>query len=79
MVRFDVNLDKVKGNNEREIYSLLDLFGDLGGVVEILIFVVKILFNRFFFNNFLLAQMKALYMVNTKEDGFLTESDKPSN
>jgi hypothetical protein len=27
----------------------------------------------------LLAQMKTLYMVNTKENEFLTESDKPSN
>ena len=79
LVRFDVNLDRVMGINEREIYHLLDLFGDLGGVVEILMYVVKFLFNRFWFNNFLLAQLKALYMVNTKEKGFLTESDKPSN
>lgn len=78
-MRFDVNLDRSKGDHEREIYHLLDLFGDLGGVVEILIFVVKFLFDRFLFNKFLLAQLKALFMVNTSEQNFLTESDKPSN
>ena len=79
LMRFDVNLDRVKGNHEREIYHLLDLLGDLGGIVEILIFFVKFMFNRFLFNTYLLAQMKALFMVNTLDSSFLTESDKPSN
>ena len=58
---------------------MLDLFGDLGGVGELIIHFIKFIFKRFLVNTFLLAQLKSLYMVNTKEDNLLKESNKQKN
>ena len=58
---------------------MLDLFGDLGGVGELIIHLIKFIFKRFLVNTFLLAQLKSLYMVNTKEDNLLKESNKQKN
>ena len=57
----------------------MNLFGDMGGVLGLLQTLFTTLFYRFFFNNFLLAQLKALFLVNIKDKKFLTESNKASN
>ena len=53
--------------HSREIYNLLSLFGDLGGIFELLHALVALFFSQFLFNKFLLAKMKAHYFVNSKE------------
>ena len=37
-------LDAVGNNHKREVYNMLDAFGDLGGVIEVLMILFGVIF-----------------------------------
>jgi len=61
------------------VYGLMDLLGDLGGVVEI----VTLVFGCFIYNisehSFYTNSISKLYMANTKEEGMFGKKIKKIN
>lgn len=59
---------------ERECYSLLDFFGDQGGVLELFIIVVYFFTQPIFQFNLILQMMQQFYVAKTEESKFLSAS-----
>ena len=55
--------------NERTSYGLFDLFGDLGGLVEILSLLGAALLSAYAHHSFLIKALSKLYKARTKAKG----------
>ena len=68
-------IDESKISHSREVYNLMDLIGDLGGVLEVIIF----LFGFFLFPasefSFVIKALQKLYLARTSQSG-LFKNDK---
>jgi hypothetical protein len=53
--------------HSREIYSLFDLLGDLGGVTDILVFVVGALIFPFAEHHFIMRYLQKMFLIQTTE------------
>ena len=62
--------------HERVIYSVLDLLGDLGGVIEIIILAFGIFIFPISRHSFYTAALKRMFMARTK-DPKLFKKDSP--
>ena len=58
-----------EGINERTSYGLIDLFGDLGGILEILNLIGFALLGAYAEHSFLIKAFSKLYKVRTKVKG----------
>ena len=62
--------------HERFVYALMDLMGDLGGVMEVLIFIgglILVPYSEFSFN---LALIESLYKVKTDTSKWISNREK---
>jgi hypothetical protein len=59
--------DNFKVNHDRMIYGLIDLLGDLGGVLEIVLLVTGFFLNNIAEHSFYTNSISKLYMANTKD------------
>ena len=62
-IGFDSGLNEYK----REVYNLLDLMGDLGGVLEVMIFVCGIMLYPISEHSFVLKALNLLYLVKSND------------
>ena len=53
----------------REVYSIMDLLSDLGGVAEIILISVGSLLGSFTTHSFLLRSLKNLFYVKLDKEG----------
>ena len=60
-------LDENMKEYQRDVYNMVNLFGDIGGALALLQSLALFLFSEFFQNKFFFSQLKAHYLVNTKE------------
>lgn len=56
---------------ERKIYSLLDLLGDMGGIMDIIIQVLGVFMFPLSEFSFILKALEKLYLVSIKRPVFL--------
>lgn len=63
-------------HNEREIYSLFDLLGDLGGVTEVIMIVFGFFLNPISEHKFNLIAAKRLFLAHTHDDKFFDEPNE---
>ena len=64
----------------REVYDLITLVGDLGGVIDVFIFIFGILVNPINFHSFSIKSLKKLYIARTiDKDIFKIELDQNEN
>lgn len=56
--------------HERQVYGLLDMMGDLGGVIEIIMILSQLALSGLSEHSFLLKAIEKLYLVKTEEDLF---------
>lgn len=54
--------------HRRRVYSIFDLMGDLGGVIEILLIVFNIMFLPMAEHSFNLKAIKKLFLARTKDE-----------
>lgn len=54
--------------HERQVYGLLDLFGDLGGVIEIAMLFFHLVLGKLQEHDFLIKAIERLYCVTETHD-----------
>ena len=59
--------------HERTEYSILDLFGEFGGVMEFFFVIGGILLSSYSEYNFILKALRKLYMVKTRDDNLFVK------
>ena len=65
--------------HNREVFNLLDLLGELGGVIEIFIITFGIILHPIAKHSFMLNAIKLLFKARTKETNLFTQSKKDRN
>ena len=55
-------------NHERKIYTLIDILGDLGGVVQIIVLFFGVFLNPIAEHSFVMKATKRLFTAKTKDD-----------
>ena len=63
-------------NNERTNYGLFDLFGDIGGLMEILTLIGAQLILAYSDHNFIIKALSKLYKARTKSKGLFLNPKK---
>jgi len=64
-------------SHSRRIYGIFDLFGELGGVIEILFIVSGALLGSISEHSFTIKAISKFFMANTKDENiFLTRQSK---
>ena len=61
-------LSEIAVSHSRQIYDIIDLLGDLGGVMEVLLFVFGFIFFPFSEHNYIIRALQKLYMARTTND-----------
>ena len=59
--------------HERTEYSILDLFGEFGGVMEVFFVIGGILLASYSDYNFNIKALRKLYMVKTRDDNLFVK------
>ena len=72
----NVQLDQIGVSENRSIYGFLDLLGDLGGVMEIILLAFGFFLNPFSEHSFLLNAANSLFYARTDQEGMFKEKDK---
>jgi hypothetical protein len=54
-------------NHARKVYGILDLFGDFGGVMEVMLLITHALLSPVSEHSFLVKAISKLYMANTTD------------
>lgn len=66
--------------HEREAYSILDLVGDLGGVIELFVFSIGCFVGPIAFHSYILKATKFIFLARTKDkDMFVEPKDEYNN
>jgi hypothetical protein len=73
LYRFLIDVTPESVEHSREIYSLLDLLGDLGGVTDVLVFLVGGLIFPIAEHHFIMKYLQKMFLVQTKEDHLFLE------
>ena len=63
-------LVKTMMNHQRSLYGILDLLGDMGGLIDIIIIVLQIFFTRYNRALYLFNAFQDLYKMNITLDSF---------
>ena len=71
---FRVSLSAETIKHTRQIYSLLDLFGDFGGLLEVLTIIFSLAVSPWSQFHFEMKAIQKLYMVHTKNKGVFEET-----
>jgi len=64
-LEFDISENTL--SHERKVYSVLDLFGDLGGVIEILMLTCAFLIEPLASHSFLSKAFSLLFLAKTED------------
>ena len=64
-------IDAVKISHSREVYNILDLIGDLGGVLEVIIFVFGVFLFPISEFSFVMKALEKLYLARTSHSTLL--------
>ena len=75
-MQFSVFIDQESNIHTRKSYNLLDLIGDLGGVLEIVITLFGIFLCPVAEHSFILKALQKLYLARTKQDDMLLKKHK---
>jgi hypothetical protein len=67
LFKFTLSLSTASIENSREIYSLLDLLGDLGGVTDVLIFIIGIFIFPISQHSFTMRYLQKMFLVRTSQ------------
>ena len=65
--------------HKREVFNLLDLFGELGGVIEVFIISLGIFLYPIARHGFILNATKIFFKARTKETNFFKKSKNDAN
>jgi hypothetical protein len=66
-----ISLSKERSVHQREIYGILDVIGDLGGVLDVIIFIFGLLLFPISEHSFIMKALQKLFLARTdKEDIF---------
>ena len=68
VVQYKLYRDNIEILHERKVYSIQDLMGDLGGVIEILLVVFSIFLCPISEHSFNVQAIKKLYLARTTDD-----------
>lgn len=72
-VGFQVSTEVIK--HTRSIYGLMDLFGDFGGFMEVLLLVSSLFLAPVSAHGFLVKAIQKLYIVRTRKKNIFKESE----
>ena len=61
------NIDNLSETHSREIYTILDLFGDFGGLMEVLLLVTQFLVSSWSEHSFNLKAIQKLFLVKSQD------------
>ena len=64
---FDITLMPQQQEHSREVYNLLDLMGDLGGVLEVFIFACGIILFPISEHSFVIKALQILFLARTRD------------
>ena len=63
-------------HHSRVVYNFLDLVGDLGGVLEVILVVFGFFFNRVSEHSYVLTALNKLFLVRTSEPTLFNKLEK---
>ena len=66
-------------SHKRRIYAVLDLMGDLGGVLELILLVLGLLLLPISEHSFYIETIKTLFFARTKDPDLFIEHDYDEN
>ena len=61
---------------ERKTYSVLDLFGEVGGIIDFLLIFINVVVQPIQTHGFLLKAIQTLYMVKTRDESAIKKPKK---
>ena len=61
-------------NHTRQVYGILDLFGDLGGVVEVILMLGALSLSSFTEHSFVIKALQKFYQAATTNDDLFQET-----
>lgn len=73
---YSFTLSEVKIEHTREIYNLLDVIGDLGGVIDIVILLIGFFVFPYSEHNFYLKAIQKMFLARTKNNSIFIQSRK---
>ena len=73
---YKMNLDNYKQEHQRQVYNLLDLLGDLGGVLEVLVFIFGIFLYPISEHSFTMKALSILYLARTEKKNVFSKPIK---
>lgn len=68
LVRTNIYLSSLQKTNDRAIYGLIDLLGDLGGVLEVIMVITGIFICPISEHHFILQATKRMFLARTKRN-----------
>lgn len=71
--------DNVAITHKREIYGIINLLADVGGVLEILVVTFAFFLNSISQHSFYTNSISKLYMAETKDENLFRKKIKPVN
>ena len=54
--------------HNKEVYTLIDCLGDLGGLIEIIMFISALIMTPISFHSYIIKAISKLYTARTKDD-----------
>ena len=63
--------------HERQVYDILTLLGDLGGVIEIICLITAFFLGRWNEHSFIIKAIQKLYLARTKDDNLFIKVSNP--
>jgi hypothetical protein len=61
--------------NSREVYNVLEILGDLGGVLEVVIAIVGLFFYPISHHRFVLKALKKLFLARTHDSQLFSKTN----
>jgi hypothetical protein len=68
---YNYEISATTSEYSRQIYSILDLLGDFGGVMEVFLLITEVLLKPVSEHSFLVKAISKLYLAQTKDDSLL--------
>ena len=75
LLRVSTYLQEEAAFHEREIFNLMDLIGEIGGVIEVVVLVFGVLIYPISKQSFVLKATKELFKARTSNDDLLKNKD----
>ena len=61
-------------NHSRQVYGILDLFGDLGGVVEVILTLGALSLSSFTEHSFVIKALQKFYLAGTRNENLFLDT-----